>query len=422
MSSQSDAPIEIQPWDTEDFLFALCVLVGVVGWIVLAVTIIGILYFLFFVLFFGIMHVVFIAHVRGSAVRLGPKQFPDLFAVVERMAQRMNLEPMPEVYLMQAGGSLNAFATRFLRSHMVVLFSDLLEACGDKTAARDMIIAHELGHIKAGHLRWRWLIMPSGFIPFLPAALSRAREYTCDRYGLAGANGDRDAAGLGLAILAAGATHGPKVNRAELVKQRIAISRSGWMTFAEWFGSHPPLCKRIAQIDPALAADAALPRTGFARAFAFTMAVPASFAFAGFLFINSDIVDTFRTMADSARTASVQQAGGEEEEAYVPPPNAAERARADITRLAALLEVERRRGSLPWNGTDLYRRLEEQYPRDELPTDPFDDSYYGYEQSGNHFVVWSSGADGRSWTADDIRFDSRAGKLVEPSMPSLRLP
>ena len=417
----TDSPIEVRASDREDFLFAVCVLVGVVGWIVLAVTIIGLVYALFFALFFGIMHVVLIAHVRGSAVRLGPNQFAELYAVVQRMAKRMDLQPMPEVYLMHGGGSLNAFATRFLRSHMVVLFSDLLEACGDNTAARDMIIAHELGHIKGGHLRWRWLIMPSAFIPFLPAALSRAREYTCDRYGLAGANGDRDGAGLGLAILAAGATHGPKVNRAELVRQRIALSRSGWMTFAEWFGSHPPLCKRIAQIDPALAADAPVPKTGFAKAFAFTMAIPASFVFAGFLFLDSDLVAKFRTMVDSANTANVQQAGAEEDE-YVPPPDAAARAQSDITRLASFLEEERRRGSLPWNGTDLYRRLREQYPRGEVPTDPFDDSYYGYEQNGNHYVIWSSGADGRSWTEDDIRFDSRIGKLVVPTIPPLPLP
>src|SRR5258705_8404543 len=147
--------------------------------------------------------------------------------------------PVPETYLMQAGGSLNAFATRFLRSHMVVLFSDLLEACGDNTAARDMIIAHELGHIKSGHLRWRWFLLPAGVIPFLTSALSRAREYTCDRYGLAGA-GNADGAGLGLAILAAGASHGPLVNRAELVRQRVTVSRSGWMTLGEWFGTHPP--------------------------------------------------------------------------------------------------------------------------------------------------------------------------------------
>jgi hypothetical protein len=68
---------------------------------------------------------------------------------------------------MQAGGNLNAFATRFRKANFVVLYSELLSACGDNTAARDMIIAHELGT----HQMWtRALAVSSaarwGFVPF----------------------------------------------------------------------------------------------------------------------------------------------------------------------------------------------------------------------------------------------------------------
>jgi hypothetical protein len=45
--------------------------------------------------------------------------------------------------------------------------------------------------------------MPAMFIPFVGGALSRARDYTCDRYGRAAA-GDEEGALLGLTILAAG--------------------------------------------------------------------------------------------------------------------------------------------------------------------------------------------------------------------------
>jgi len=51
----------------------------------------------------------------------------------------------PDVFLMQQDAALNAFATRFMRMHMVVLLSDLLDACGDNAAARDMIIGHDSG-------------------------------------------------------------------------------------------------------------------------------------------------------------------------------------------------------------------------------------------------------------------------------------
>ena len=83
---------------------------------------------------------------------------------------------MPEVYLMQQDGAINAFATRFLRSQIVVLLADLLDACGDNDRARDMIIGHELGHIRAGHTFGHWLMLPAAFIPFVGVALSRARD------------------------------------------------------------------------------------------------------------------------------------------------------------------------------------------------------------------------------------------------------
>src|SRR5262249_50813733 len=152
----------------------------------------------------------------------------------------------------QHDGALNAFAMRFLRAHMIVLFSDLLEACGENTAARDMIIGHELGHIRAGHLRGRWLLMPASFVPFLGSALSRAREYTCDRYGSAAA-GDPDGALLGLTILSAGGRYGPLVTRAALVEQRRDLA-SAWMHLGEWLGSHPPLSRRLCALAPELAA------------------------------------------------------------------------------------------------------------------------------------------------------------------------
>src|SRR5690606_16902001 len=148
--------------------------------------------------------------------------------------------------------------------HVVVLFADLLDACGTDEAARDMIIAHELGHVHAGHLRWMWYLAPSHFIPFLGSALSRAREFTCDRYGLAGA-GSREGAILGLTILAAGPTHARRVNHALLVRQEEDL-QSGWMTLGTWFASHPPIARRIAALEPALEAERPVDRPGPGRA------------------------------------------------------------------------------------------------------------------------------------------------------------
>ena len=87
------------------------------------------------------------------------------------------------------------------------------------------------------------------------------------------------------------------------------------------------------------------------------------------------------------------------------------RARADILRIAQFIETDRRSHSLPWNTSDLYQRLGSAEPA-WTPLDPFDDGWYGYQARGDDFVVYSSGPDGEAWTDDDIRYDSRVGRIV----------
>jgi Zn-dependent protease with chaperone function len=398
-------------------LFAATAIAAAFVWIALIVSVVGIVYILFFGLFFAIIKLVMVGQLRGSAVRLGPNQFPELYETVETLARRMGTR-MPEVYLMQAGGALNAFAMKFIRANFVVLFSDLLTACGDNKAARDMIIAHELGHLKCGHVRWHWFLLPASFIPFLASALSRAREYTCDRYGLAGA-GDKDGAAFGLTILASGGAHATRVNRTELIRQKESVSRSPLMTLAEWFGSHPPLSKRIAEIDPSLAGNSQTPGVGPALALSFVIGIPLALSIVVWQFGRSDFVRQIRTAMDSV---AVQDTSIAEDEPHVVPPDAAERARAGVMQIAEFIELERKSGSLPWNLQDVKQRMIARGFRAEFPVDPYDGYDFGYDQRGSDFIVWSGGADQVSWTDDDIRYDSRFGRIVSPRADSVRTP
>ena len=237
-----DGSVRVERWPTETLLLVLVTLASAAIWVSLAVSIIGLVYVVLLGIFFFGTHLIFVAHVRGSGVRVGPEQFPDLHRRIEELGGRLKMAKLPEVYILQAGGVLNALATSFLRSRFLVLFSDLLDACGDDAAARDMIVGHELGHIRAGHLRWKWFLLPGLLVPFLGTAYSRAREYTCDRYGVA-LCGDRRGALRGLAILAAGAVHGPRLNMKALVEQRESLN-TGWMTIGTWLGTHPPISRR----------------------------------------------------------------------------------------------------------------------------------------------------------------------------------
>ena len=232
-------PVHIERWPSESPLRVLLVFVSLAIWGLIILSIVGLIYALAIGVFIFFVHLMFVAHVRGSAVRLGPDQFPELYQRVQKLSAKAGLRKAPDAYLMQAGGTLNAFATKFLRSKMIILYSDLLDACGENLAARDMIIGHELGHIKAGHLNWTWLQTPGSFVPFLGAAYSRAREYTCDRYGAA-LCGDKRGALVGLAILSAGRKRGPKVNLQALVQQKNDMN-SGWLILAGWLMGHPPL-------------------------------------------------------------------------------------------------------------------------------------------------------------------------------------
>jgi Zn-dependent protease with chaperone function len=49
--------------------------------------------------------------IRGNAIKIGPDQFPDIHAVVLKQVQQLQLANVPDVYLLQQGGALNAFAT-----------------------------------------------------------------------------------------------------------------------------------------------------------------------------------------------------------------------------------------------------------------------------------------------------------------------
>jgi len=404
-------PIIVERWPSERPLFIVAVVAASIIWLVLLITVVGLVYVGMVVMFVALMRLILVGQLRGSAVRLGPSQFPELYATVDTLARRMGM-PTPEVYLMQAGGALNAFATRFLKANFVVLFSDLLAACGENTAARDMIIAHELGHIKCGHVRWPYLLLPAGFVPFLAPALSRAREYTCDRYGLAGA-GDKDGAALGLTILASGGAYARRVNRAELVRQRETIIRSGLMTLVEWLGTHPPLSKRIAEVDPSAAGNVRVSGSRRGLVAAVVFGIPLVLLVIGWQVKGSQAFSDFRAAMDS--TLAVQKGETTADEPHVVPPDADQRARADLARIAEFVEQERKIGTLPWNLAQLKQRMIAQGYRTEFPVDPFDGSDYGYDQRGGDFVVWSTGADQESWTGDDIRYDSRIGQVLPPA-------
>ena len=255
-------------------LFMLALAISSLFWIALVVGTVGmaLLYAPFVFLGYLFAHSAFISHVKGTGVQLSPDQLPDLYERLCRGCERLGMSEIPEAYLLNGNGMMNAFATKFLRRHYVVLYSDIVDALDTRPDAVDFYIGHELGHISRGHLRWGWVVAPATILPILGAAYSRAREYSCDLHGLACCLDPKDAA-YGLAVLAAGERSWDQIDLGRYAAQSDESGRF-FMSFHELTGDYPWLTKRIKHV--LHAANGTPPR--FPRrhplAFLFALSVP----------------------------------------------------------------------------------------------------------------------------------------------------
>jgi Zn-dependent protease with chaperone function len=237
----------------ERFLYALMVVVSllVYGGLLLAglakpqVGASILMYAVMFSLLALFAHGIALGRVRGNAVRVSEKQFPQLHRLATAHSRKLGLKQVPAVYVMQSGGLLNAFATRFLGRDFVIINSDVLElALAQGEAAVGFIVGHELGHVWRGHLKYRLLMAPGLIMPYLGPAYSRACEYTCDRIG---AFCQPEGAISGLLVLAAGKQLHAHVDVREYAAQAVT-EQSFWTKRAEIISSHPHLPKRVAAL------------------------------------------------------------------------------------------------------------------------------------------------------------------------------
>lgn len=211
-----------------------------------------------------VTHAVALGRLRGSGVLVTERQFPLLHRMATAHAQRLGLTNTPTVYVVESGGILNAVATKLLGRKFVIVNADVLAlAVRRGSAAVSFVVGHEIGHHWRGHLRWRWLIAPARFVPYLGQAYSRACEYTCDRVGAYCAP---DGAIDGLLVFAAGGWLHSHVNAQEFAKQ-VDTDSGFWIRRAELVSSHPRIPKRVAALlalgvrspapEPLTASDAA---------------------------------------------------------------------------------------------------------------------------------------------------------------------
>jgi Zn-dependent protease with chaperone function len=205
--------------------------------------------------------IVFLSFVSGqtyggmmaNAIKLSEKQLPELYEIIKRLSSELNLDSVPDAFLIQEGGLINAFATRlYFRRNYVVFYADVVEVAyreGDFESL-EFIIAHELAHIKAGHvtLLYNLSIFPIAFVPILKnllwTSLSRAREYTSDRIAIKIAPlGKR-----GLIVLSAGEHLYKDVNYEEYL-ETARTPEGFWIWSTNLLSTHPALIRRVKAVN-----------------------------------------------------------------------------------------------------------------------------------------------------------------------------
>ncbi|GMA99872.1 M48 family metallopeptidase [Pelosinus sp. IPA-1] len=229
----------------ENFYFKLSLVISVLIYILLVISLVGIVYIVLGIIISFIAHGLFVGNIKGNGIKLSETQFPEVYQLSKEIASKMGLEVVPDIYIIQSGGMINAFATKFLGRSFVVLYSDVFElAYRQGEAELAFIICHEFAHLKRKHVSRKVLLFPSMFVPFLAQAYSRACEYTCDNFA---SYYQTTGAENGLLILAIGKKLYEKVNVQQYIKQ--AESDGGfWVRFSELLATHPNLPKRVSNI------------------------------------------------------------------------------------------------------------------------------------------------------------------------------
>lgn len=195
-----------------------------------------------------------------NAVEVTPVQFPEVYTICHDLSQQMGFRPdaagkgitrLPRLYIKNGNGVMNAYASKCQVSRgYVVIHSDLVDVgytYQDWEFVR-FVLAHELGHIKCGHVDlWRSMIRPVTTALRIQASVIRAQEYTADRVALYYA----PAGGKGMIHLYCGKHLGHRVNMDEYFASVHAHKDGFWIKVANFLSDHAVGFRRMVALHEA---------------------------------------------------------------------------------------------------------------------------------------------------------------------------
>jgi Zn-dependent protease with chaperone function len=193
----------------------------------------------------------------GTAVKVGPRQFPRIQRIVEECATTLGI-PTPQVYIVPRIDSVNAMTFGTDEDAVIIVHAATFEHLNDDELK--FVIGHECGHIQNNHVvylttlyRLQQIMQAAGGVILAPLLLpvtialqswSRSAEITCDRAGLLCCK-DAKAATNSFAKLAIGSRRLFDEMDMDVYLEQLGEGRDGMGRMGELQMSHPYLTKRI---------------------------------------------------------------------------------------------------------------------------------------------------------------------------------
>jgi hypothetical protein len=197
---------------------------------------------------FGIPAIVFLrntrhALTRGKSIAVSPQQFPQIYAILQRHGQKLNIHPLPELYISDMKMRKPAHAYRSWKCDYIVLSSKFLQPnLEPMLPVFAFWLGREIGRLRLNHASWftELLLAYVEKVPYLSNPLRHAFTYSEDRYGAFFAP-----EGLpGLIGIVAGRRMLPELNTADYLKQVKAYGGI-WARLGRFMEEQPATSTRI---------------------------------------------------------------------------------------------------------------------------------------------------------------------------------